>query len=291
MKFKRQPPPNRFCRLLSSLSIGWPYQLVLIPYLLAVLFPMVWLIYSSLKTNLELFSGSWKFPAVPQWGNYVNAWTDAGIGKYFSNSVLVTTVSLVLTVLLGSMVAYALAKFSFPGNKFLYSVFVAGMFIPPFISIIPLFFIMDTLGLLNTLRGLVLVYTAANLPFTIFVLYGFFRTLPTEISDAAEVDGCSPIGAFFRIILPMARSGLLVVSIFDFMTIWNEYLYALVLISDDKIRTLPVGVASLYIISRYKADWTKMLAGLVILMIPTLIVYLIFQRQFREGITMGAKKG
>jgi N-acetylglucosamine transport system permease protein len=290
-KIERTATPNQSRQLLSKLMRGWPYQLVLVPYLLVVIFPMVWLVYSSFKTNLELFASSWKLPVVPQWNNYINAWTQAGISKYFFNSVLVTTVSLVSTILLGSMVAYALSRFNFPGSQFLYSFFVAGMFIPPFIGIIPLFFLLHYLRLLNTLQGLMLVYTATNLPFTIFVLYGFFRTLPTELSDAAEVDGCSPIGAFFRVIFPMARSGLLVVGIFDFMTIWNEYLYALVLISDTKLRTLPVGVASLYVLSRYNADWTKMLAGLVILMIPTLIVYLIFQNQFREGITMGARKG
>jgi N-acetylglucosamine transport system permease protein len=252
---------------------------------------MIWLGYSSLKTNLELFTSAWALPQAPRWDNYVRAWSKAGISQYFLNSVLVTGFSLVFTLLLGAMIAYALARFSFPGSQLLYSLFVAGMFIPSFIGIIPLFFLMKDLGLLNTRQGLIAVYIATNLPFTIFVLHGFFRTLPSELADAAEVDGCSPIGAFFKVILPLARSGLVVVAIFDFMTIWNEYLYALVLISDAKLRTLPVGLANLYVLSRYNADWTEMLAGLVILMIPTLIVYIFFQNQFREGVTLGAQKG
>jgi len=277
--------------LLSRLLRGWPYQILLLPYLFAVVFPMIWLGYSSLKTNLELFTSAWALPQAPRWDNYVRAWSKAGISQYFLNSVLVTGFSLVFTLLLGAMIAYALARFSFPGSQLLYSLFVAGMFIPSFIGIIPLFFLMKDLGLLNTRQGLIAVYIATNLPFTIFVLHGFFRTLPSELADAAEVDGCSPIGAFFKVILPLARSGLVVVAIFDFMTIWNEYLYALVLISDAKLRTLPVGLANLYVLSRYNADWTEMLAGLVILMIPTLIVYIFFQNQFREGVTLGAQKG
>jgi len=291
--FKSVEPARRrrLSLLLSRLLRGWPYQILLLPYLFAVVFPMIWLGYSSLKTNLELFTSAWALPQAPRWDNYVRAWSKAGISQYFLNSVLVTGFSLVFTLLLGAMIAYALARFSFPGSQLLYSLFVAGMFIPSFIGIIPLFFLMKDLGLLNTRQGLIAVYIATNLPFTIFVLHGFFRTLPSELADAAEVDGCSPIGAFFKVILPLARSGLVVVAIFDFMTIWNEYLYALVLISDAKLRTLPVGLANLYVLSRYNADWTEMLAGLVILMIPTLIVYIFFQNQFREGVTLGAQKG
>jgi len=270
---------------------GWLYQLLMVPYFVVVVYPVIWLICSSLKSNLELFTDVWSVPKVPQWDNYARAWLEAGISRYFLNSVLVTTVALSGTILLGAAAAYVLARYKFPGSNLVYLVFVAGLMIPASIGIIPLFFLMKDLGLLNSLLGLVVVYLATNLPFTVFVLYGFFRTLPSELSDAAEIDGCSSIGTFFRVMLPLARGGIVIVAIFGFVAIWNEYLYALILLSDPKLRTLPLGVANLNIVGRYHADWTALLAGLVIVMLPSFVAYVLFQRQFREGITLGAQKG
>jgi N-acetylglucosamine transport system permease protein len=282
--FKLQP-------MLTKIGRGWPYQLFLFPFLIAVVFPMIWLFYSSLKTNRELFTSVWALPSVPQWDNYVRAWSTAGISEYFINSITVTGFALTATLFLGACAAYVLARYSFPGSHIIYIGFAAGMMIPTFVGIIPLFFLMKDLGLLDSHLGLISVYVATNLPFTVFVLYGFFRTLPSELSDAAEIDGCSPIGVFFRVMLPLARGGIVAVAIFDFISIWNEYLYALVLISNPKLRTLPLGVANLYIVNRYHADWTALLAGLVIVLIPSFLVYTFFQSQFSEGITIGATKG
>jgi N-acetylglucosamine transport system permease protein len=263
----------------------------MVPYLAAVLYPMVWLVISSLKTNRELFTGVWALPQTPQWDNYVRAWERAGISHYFLNSAVVTACSLVGTVVLGAAAAYVLSRFTFPGSQAIYLLFVTGMTVPSFVGVIPLFFLLLDIGLLDTRLGLIAVYVAMNLPFTIFVLYGFFRSLPSELADAAEIDGCSPAGAFLRVMLPLARGGVLAVAIFDFIAIWNEYLYALVLISDPALRTLPLGVANLYVVNRYHADWTALLAGLVIVMIPSFVVYALFQSQFREGVTLGARKG
>jgi len=290
-QFKQGRTRPSLVRSISKIFHGWPYQLIMIPYLVAVVFPLCWLVYSSLKTNRELFTGVWNLPEVPQWENYLRAWEKAGVSQYFSNSLIITSLALLGTVFLGSIAAYALARYPFPGSQVIYLAFIAGMMVPSFVGIIPLFFLMNDLGLLNTRPGLIIVYIAVNLPFTVFVLYGFFRTLPSEFADAAEIDGCTPIGTFFRVMLPMARSGILTVAILDFITIWNEYLYALVLISDQKLRTLPVGVANLYIVNRYHADWTALFAGLVIVMVPCIVVYILFQSQFREGITVGARKG
>jgi len=282
---------SRLISILGQIIRDWPYQLLMAPYFVAVIYPLFWLICSSLKSNRELFISTWSLPEVLQWGNYARAWRKAGISQYFFNSVLVTGLALTGTIFFGALTAYALARYKFPGSKLIYLFFVAGIMMPMIIGIIPLFFLMKDLGLLNSRVGLILVYVAKNLPFTIFVLHGFFRSPPSELMDAAEVDGCTPIGTFFRVMFPIAREGIIVVAIFDFIAIWNEYMYALVLISDSELRTLPLGVANLYIVGRYHADWTMLLAGLVIVMIPSFVVYIFLQGRFREGITLGAKKG
>lgn len=276
---------------LRHLLRGWPFQFLMFPYLIAVLFPIAWLIYSSFKTTREFFTSVWSLPQVPQWDNYVRAWAKAGVSQYFANSVWVTTLSLGGTLLLGAAAAYVLSRFNFRGRQLIYLLFVAGLWIPSIVGLIPLFFLLLDLRLLNSHLGLILVYMASCMPFTVFVLQGFFRTLPSELADAAEVDGCSPIATFFRVMLPLVRGGLITVAIFDFLSIWNEYLYALVFISEPSLRTLPLGVANLYIVNRYHSDWPALLAGVVIVMIPSFLIYALFQSQFREGVTMGARKG
>jgi len=278
-------------RTVSRITRGWNYQLVMIPCFLAVVCPMIWLVSSSLKTNLELFTGAWSLPEVPQWHNYTRAWVEAGISQYFFNSALVAAFGVTAATLLAATAAYVLARYRFPGSDLVYLTFTAGLMVPESVGIIPLFFLMKELSLLNSHLGLIIVYAAMNLPFGVFVMYGFFRTLPSELSDAAEIDGCSPFGTFFRVMFPLARGGILIVAIFDFIAIWNEYLYALVLVSEEKLRTLPLGVANLNLVNRYHADWTALLAGLTIVMLPSFILYAIFQSQFREGITLGAQKG
>lgn len=264
---------------------------ILIAYAGVVILPMIWLLYTSLKTNQEIFAGAWSLPQAAHWENYVYAWVRAGIGRYFLNSVFVTVVSVALILLVSAMAAYALTRFPFRGNRMIFYAFLGGLMIPTQLALVPLFFLINSMRLLDTYAGLILVYVAFSLPFTVFVLSAFFRTLPHELAEAALIDGCTHMQAFWRVMMPLAKPGLVTAAIFNFLGIWNEYLFALVLISSEKLRTLPLGLANLLIVSHYESDWGALFAGLVMVMIPTLLAYSLLQGQLTKGITVGALKG
>ncbi|MCO1580295.1 carbohydrate ABC transporter permease [Crossiella sp. SN42] len=265
-----------------------PLHLALLSWTLVTAFPLLWAVLSALKTDREILSSPWSLPESPQWTNFGRAWTEADIGRYFLNSAVVVGGALALTMLLGSLAAYALARYPFPGNRFVYYLFVASMFFPTFLALVPLFFTVQQLGLLGTQLGLVLVYTAFATPFTIFFLHAFFRGLPTAIAEAAFLDGCSHAGVFFRVMLPMAKPGLVSVAIFNFLGLWNQYLLPLVLNPDPDDYVLAQGLAALSTSQGYRGDWSGLFAGLTIAMLPVLIAYVVFQRQIQAGTTAGA---
>lgn len=274
-------------KLLARIAL----HLVLLIYSAIVVYPMVWLLSASLKTSRELFEKPWGIPAVPQWQNFAKAWTEAGIGRCFINSVFVTAVSMFFILLIGSMAAYALARFVFRGRGIIHSAFVSGMMFPVFLGIVPLFILLRNLGIWNSYTGLITSYVAYSLSFTIFVLTGFFKQLPSELAEAGLIDGCGHFTVFWRVMMPLAKPGLIAAGIFNFFGIWNEYPLALVIISSNELRTLPLGIANLLMQQHYETDWGALFAGLVLVMLPTLIVYLFFQRQITEGLTAGALKG
>ncbi|MGK5681424.1 carbohydrate ABC transporter permease [Actinoplanes sp. URMC 104] len=251
--------------------------------------PLLWAVVSSFKTDEEILNEPWSLPAEPQAGNWARAWTAASIGRYFLNSLIVVGGALVLTMLLGALVAYALARYEFRGNRLLYYTFVAAMFFPVFLALVPLFFVVQQLGLLGTYPGLILVYAAYAVPFTVFFLHSFFRTLPSEIAEAAFLDGCSHLGVF-RVMLPLARPGLTAVGIFNFLGLWNQYLLPLVLNPDPDRYVLAQGLAALSVSQGYRSDWSGLFAGLTIAMLPVLVAYVAFQRHIRAGMTAGAVK-
>ncbi|MFC7530263.1 carbohydrate ABC transporter permease [Actinoplanes sp. GCM10030250] len=250
--------------------------------------PLLWAVVSSLKTDDEILNHPWAPPAEPHFENWVRAWTAANIGRYFLNSVIVVGAALVLTMLLGSLVAYALARYQFRGNRLIYYTFVAAMFFPVFLALVPLFFVVQQLGLLGTYPGLILVYTAYAVPFTVFFLHAFFRNLPNEVAEAAILDGCSHAAVFFRVMLPLARPGLVAVGIFNFLGLWNQYLLPLVLNPDPDRYVLAQGLAALSVSQGYRSDWSGLFAGLTIAMLPVLVAYVAFQRHIRAGMTAGA---
>lgn len=272
--------------------IGWiAAQLVLWLFFLSVAFPLVWVLITSFKTGRELFTSTWALPAEMQWGNYARAWTEMQVGTYMINSVLVTVVSLTLIMLLGSMVAYVLARYTFPGSRVIYFYFIAGWLIPGMLTFIPAWFLHRSLGTIDTRWALIIQYTASSLPFTVFFLYAFFKTLPREVEEAAIVDGASLYQVFFQIMLPLAKSGLITVGVFNFLAVWNEYFWALITISRNELKTLPLGMANVLQQAQYATDWGAMFAGFVIMLVPTFVVYSIFQSRLTQGITVGAVKG
>ena len=273
-------------RWLAALS-----QAFLMFWAVAVIFPMVWLIFSSLKTDQELFFSPWAAPKVLQWDNFARAWNSARVGDFFFNTLIVVIPALIFTLIISAMTAYVLARFQFPGRNFLFYLFLGGMLFPVFLALIPLFSLVNNLGMLNTYIGLILVYIAYSLPFTVFFLTGFFKTLPGELQEAAIIDGANQYQAFFLVMLPLASPALISMGIFNFLGMWNQYILPLVLVSDENKYVLSQGLAFMLFKQFYQNDWSALFAALTLVMIPTLLVYIIFQRQIQSGMTTGALKG
>ncbi|MGJ5891933.1 carbohydrate ABC transporter permease [Streptomyces niveiscabiei] len=263
---------------------------VLVIWAIMVVLPLVWAVMTSFKTDSAIFNSPWALPDGLHLDNWGRAWTSAHMSEYFLNTVLVVGGSLVGTLVLGSMAAYVLARFEFPGNRFIYYLFIGGMSFPVILALVPLFYVVNNLGLLNTIHGLILVYIAYSLPFTVFFLTAFFRTLPTSVAEAAFVDGASHSRTFFQIMLPMARPALVSVGIFNFLGQWNQYLLPTVLNTDPDKRVLTQGLVQLAVSQGYKGDWSGLFAGLVMAMLPVLAAYIVFQRQVVAGLTAGALK-
>lgn len=266
----------------------------LILWALATAGPLIWVVLASFKSNTEIFLG--KPFALPQsfsFQTYVDAWNEAHVGRYFFNSIIVVILSTAGTMLLGSMAAYVLARYKFFGNRFIYYLFVSGLAFPTFMALGPLFYILKNMGLLGTYTGLVLVYIAYSLPFTVFFLAAFFKALPYEIEEAATVDGASHTRKFFQIMMPMARSGLVSITIFNIVGQWNQYLLPVVVISGpgaDQKMLLTQGIAQISVSAGYHAQWSTLFAALTLSILPMIIVYAIFQRQIQAGLTAGAVK-
>jgi N-acetylglucosamine transport system permease protein len=256
-----------------------------------VIVPILWTFLASFKNTPEIFSSPWTLPAELRWENWSRAWTKAHVGRYFLNSVIVVGFSTFGTMLLGSMAAYVLARYKFFGNRAIYYLFVSGLAFPVFLALVPLFFIVKNLGLLNTHTGLVLVYIAYSLPFTVFFLTAFFKTLPTSVAEAGMIDGCSHTRLFFQVMMPMAKPGLISVAIFNIIGSWAQYQLPLVLLSNAKDKwVLTQGIADISVNAGYEADWSGLFAALTIAILPMIIVYGIFQRQIQSGLTSGAVK-
>jgi ABC-type glycerol-3-phosphate transport system permease component len=261
-----------------------------------LLCPMIWVAYSSFKGDAAIFRDTFALPTAAglHADNYAHAWTSAHFGTYFVNSAVVTAFSVFLIVSLGAMAAYALARFSHPLGRVVFGLLVAGLTIPAQLSVVPLFFELRSLDLLNSRTGLILVYTANGLPFAVFILAGFFRSLPRSLYEAAVVDGCGEFSAFWKVLLPLARPGLVTVAIFQFIGVWKEYFYAFMLVSGDTAgaaRTVPLGLANLSIAAEYRTEYGMLFAGIIIVTLPILIVYVMLQRQIVRGIAAGALKG
>ncbi|WP_404424635.1 carbohydrate ABC transporter permease [Nibricoccus sp. IMCC34717] len=275
----------------GTLAIG----AALLGYAAWVVYPMLWVAFSSLKTERAIAGSPFSLPepGAFAWEAYRVAWQEARFGDYFLNSVVVTTTSVALIVLLGAMAAYVLARFPSRLTGALHGLFLAGLTLPVQLSLVPLFFELRALGLLNSLPGLILVYTANGLPFAVFILTGFFRALPSALHEAAVLDGCSDAGVFWRVMLPLARPGLITVATFQFIAIWKEYFFAFMLAAggvDGGSRTLPLGLANLAITAQYRNEYAPLFAGIVLATLPVLAVHLFLQRHLVAGIAAGAVK-
>jgi N-acetylglucosamine transport system permease protein len=255
-----------------------------------VILPLVWVFLSSFKTTSQIFASPLTLPSKLQFDNYTSAWSDSHLGLYLLNSVVVVTSALVVVMILGAAAAYSLARYPFPGSRILYYLILAGLTFPIFLAIVPLFFVLKNFGLLNTLPGLSATYVAFAFPFTVFFLYPFFRALPQEIAEAAELDGAGEWRTFWQVMLPMARPGMVAVAIFNFLGLWNQFLLPVALNTDESKYVLSQGMARFASQAGYAVNFGALFAGVVITVVPVLIVYILFQRQLQGSLSQGTLK-
>jgi N-acetylglucosamine transport system permease protein len=276
---------------------------VLILLAVLIIVPVAWVFLASIKQNSEFYGNPWTLPAGVYWQNFVDAWGAAKMGDYMLNSVFVTIISLVLLLVVALPASYCLSRFRFKGSKFLNTAFMAGLFINVNYIVVPIFLMLrdgDTwlkkvFGggfLLNNLVVLAIVYAATALPFTIYLLSGYFSTLPHDYEEAAYIDGASYTTTMWTIIFPMAKPSIITVILFNFLSFWNEYIISMTLMSSAKgAKTLPVGLLNLMQAQQSAAQYGIMYAGLVIVMLPTLILYICVQSKLTQGMTVGGIKG
>ncbi|MCH4889393.1 carbohydrate ABC transporter permease [Acidaminobacter sp. JC074] len=266
-------------------------RLVLIVNTVFVVLPLLWSVLTSLKTSTEFYDNPWKMPSGFHIQNYINAIGKANMGDYFINSIFVTILGLILSLTFSIASAYVLSRYEFRFRNFIKKVYLIGLFLPPIFGLVPLFMLLKDIGLYDSLIGLSMVYAFTAIPYTTFILSSYFTSIPKEYEEAAIIDGCSYFGLLLKIMVPIARPAILTVSIFNIMAFWNEYMYSLTYISSEAKRTLPIGLINLMEVQRYSTDWGALFAGLVIVMLPTIIVYAILQKHITSGLTVGGLKG
>jgi raffinose/stachyose/melibiose transport system permease protein len=251
------------------------------------LYPLVWLLINSFKVADELFDTSWALPHRWNWQNYPRAWR-FGLGHFMMNSVLVTSVSVLLIVMLSALAAYVLVTIRFPGRGVLHAAILGGLIVPPEVSLFPLFKIMLVLGVLNTYFAMILPDVAYGLPFTVLLLRAYMLLIPPEMEEAARIDGAGLLRCFWSIYLPLCRPALAAAALVQGMRVWNEFVFALTFVARDSLRPLTVGLTTFG--DSLQTDWPVLLAGLVISIVPVLATFLAMQRQFMGGLTAGALK-
>lgn len=255
-----------------------------------ILIPVLWVFVNSVKSSSEILLEPLALPSKLEFGNFLRAWNEAGFGRGFINSIIVTLITVTLIVLISAMAAYVLSRKSFRLRSLIQNTFLMGLMLPTFLAMAPLFLLMNNLKLVNSLPGLIAVYIAYSLSFTIFMLIAFFNQIPKSLEEAAIIDGCGPFMLFWKVMLPLVKPGLISAAIFNFVGIWNEYILALILITDEDSKTLPLKLANIMMVQQYRTDWGALYAGLVLSFIPVTIFYLIFQKRLIEGSTAGAVK-
>lgn len=265
---------------------------------ISILLPVVWVFLASFKENAEFYGNPWAFPQGFYWQNFAEAWTEAKMGTYLINSVIVTALALVLLLLIALPCAYILARMDFRGKRFLQTLMKAGLFINLSYIVIPIFMILLNLNrslkvtfFLNNRLILALIYAATAVPFTVYLLANYFSAISKSYEEAAYIDGASYFMTMLRIIIPMAKPAVITVILFNFLSFWNEYILSLTLLTDKKLKTLPVGLINLQQASRSAANYGRLYAGLVLVMLPTLIMYILVQKQLTEGMMVGGDKG
>ena len=267
-----------------------------------IIVPVAWVFMDSVKENSEFYRSPWALPEGFYFQNFVDAWEKANMGSFMLNSVIVTALALIMLIVLALPAAYVLARFKFRTSKFWNVMFMAGLFINVNYIVVPIFLMLSngdtwlrqTVGqpfFLNNLFVLALVYAATALPFTIYLLSGYFKSLAKDYEEAAYVDGAGYFRTMVQVIMPMAKPSIVTIILFNFLAFWNEYIISMTLLTKPELKTLPVGLMNLMAAQRSAVQYGQMYAGLVIVMLPTLILYMCVQKKLTQGMTLGGLKG
>ena len=262
---------------------------ILLIMVIICIYPIVWMFFGSMKDKAEFYTNIWGLPKQIHLDNYIAAWKNADLGRRFINSLIVTLGSMCIMIPVTSCAAYAVARLNFKGKNQIYMYLLLGIMIPAGVLGIPTFTVAMKMGLLNSHFGLMLIYAAQNIAMGMFIMRGFFISLPRELEEAAMIDGCSRFGCFVRIIVPLARAGVATQVIFNGLTIWNDYFMANIMITKDELRTLPLSIANF--VGKHSTNYPELFAMLTMATIPVIIVFVLSQKSFIEGVAAGAVKG
>ena len=262
---------------------------ILLIMVIICIYPIVWMFFGSMKDKAEFYTNIWGLPKQIHLDNYIAAWKNADLGRRFINSLIVTLGSMCIMIPVTSCAAYAVARLNFKGKNLIYMYLLLGIMIPAGVLGIPTFTVAMKIGLLNSHFGLMLIYAAQNIAMGMFIMRGFFISLPRELEEAAMIDGCSRFGCFVRIIVPLARAGVATQVIFNGLTIWNDYFMANIMITKDELRTLPLSIANF--VGKHSTNYPELFAMLTMATIPVIIVFVLSQKSFIEGVAAGAVKG
>jgi raffinose/stachyose/melibiose transport system permease protein len=270
---------------------SWPkvaVLLLLVGYAVVAVGPLVFMLLNSFRPSVDIFNDPLGLPTELYVGNYVEAWREARFATYFSNSVVVVVAGVGLCTVVSALAAYALARYDFRGNGVLTAYFIAGLTLPIELAVVPIFYLLGSFGLVDSRLGLVLVYAATGIPFSVFILAAFFRGLPRELEEAARLDGAGELRIFAQVMLPLVKPALATVVIFQFVQLWNDFFFPLVLLRTTEKYTLPVGLTNFF--GEYQTDWGAVFAGLVITTAPLVILFLFQTRQIVSGLVGGMGK-
>jgi len=265
------------------------YYIILITYAVSIFFPILLMLLTSLKSNKEIFTNPYGLPNIFNLDNYIKLIKISNYLVYFRNSIIVAVTSIFLILIFSSLASFVIARYSFIGNRFLYFYFIAGLVIPIKLGTIGILKTMITLHLFDNIASLVIVNVAMGIPFGVFVLTDFIRMIPEELSNSARIDGCSEPKIFYKIIVPLIRPALAAVAIINFIPIWNDFWFPLILIRSDHMKTIPLATALLY--GQYETNFGLIFAVLSMASLPVILFYLILSRQFIKGLSSGALKG
>lgn len=265
--------------------------IVMVIFSLIVLLPLAWMVITSLKSieEVTLISNDTLLPSTPAWSNYLSIWQNYPMLSYLKNSLVSVGGSTIIVIIFATLCGYGAARFEFKGKGALLGFLLVSQMFPAVMKIIPYYKTLKNLGMVNTLGGLLIVYASFSIPFCTWMMYGYFRTIPKELDEAAEIDGAGPFRAFFSIVMPLTLPGLMATTIYAFLQNWNEYMFASILMSGEANKTLTVGIANMA--GYYRILWNDLMCGAVVSSVPTLLVFLFMQKYLISGMAAGAVKG